>query len=285
MKKGIACLLVFFLVVGFFPGKPDAAGLMKVKVNGTLLMFDVQPFADNGRVLVPLRGVFEKLGGEVSWDNGTQSVTVSHPSGTVYLKLGATTAKINGEQQPIDVPAKAKEGRTFVPLRFVGEAMGAAVNWSVNDQTVYIFSGELTSLLKPFSKGMTKAEIEKHVSVTRYLDLGNSEGIAYAPVTLFGYEATAEFDIMKNGLMTVAVSFEVEGEVSAIGKLYSDKVKEEYGEYVKNTFLFYDYSSVWQQYMSPLNNRYQVNVDERSNGKVKVMIEKIFPDTTTTISN
>ncbi|MCM3733441.1 copper amine oxidase N-terminal domain-containing protein [Fictibacillus nanhaiensis] len=284
MKKFTAFLLAFLLFIGLMPANADAASKIKVQVHGSLLTFDVQPYMENNRVLVPLRGVFEKLGGEVIWDNKAQAVTVKHSGGTVYLKLNSKNVQINGVQKTIDVPAKLKNGRTFVPLRFVGEAMGAAVDWSANYQTVYIFSGELTSFLKPFTKGMTKADIEKLVSVNKYFDLGNGEVIAYAPVKLYGHDATAEFDILKKGLMTVTVSFLVDGEVEAIGKKYSDKVKVEYGDYTKNRFQFYDYSSAWEQYLSPINNLFYVNANQRSNGKVEVKIEKIMPDIKTTIT-
>jgi Copper amine oxidase N-terminal domain len=284
LKKIISSILAVFLLVALLPMNADAAGKIKVQVNGSLLTFDVQPYADNERVLVPLRGVFEKLGGAVSWDNSTQSVTVTHKGGTVKLKLNAKTVQINGVEKGIDVPAKAKEGRTFVPLRFVGEAMGAVVNWSDKDQTVYIFSGELTNLLKPFSKGMTKTDIEKHISNSKYLDLSDGTGVMNAPVTIYGYPADAQFYIAENGLMTIMVTFEVTGEVEAVGKFYSEQIKKEYGAYKANTLPFHDYSNVWEQYMSPLNTRYALNVNERLNGRVEVKIEKVFPDTKTTVT-
>ncbi|MFD1358995.1 copper amine oxidase N-terminal domain-containing protein [Fictibacillus halophilus] len=280
----IVFLLALFLLVSLLPTKTEAAGEIKVQVNGNLLIFDVQPYMDNNRVLVPLRGVFEKLGGEVTWNNETRSVSVKHTGGTVKLTLDSKNVLINGKQKAIDVPARLKDGRTFVPLRFVGEAMGADVKWSGYNQTVYIFSGELTNFLKPFTKGMTKSDIEKLVSVTKYFDLGDGEVIAYAPMKLYGHDATAEFDILKNGLMTVTVSFVVDGEVAAIGKKYSDKVKAEYGTYTKNRFEFYDYSSTWEQYLFPINNLFYVNANQRANGKVEVKIEKIFPNTKTTIT-
>jgi serine protease Do len=51
---------------------------------------------DNNRVLVPLRGVFEKLGGEVTWDNEIRSVSVKHTGGTVKLTLDSKNVLING---------------------------------------------------------------------------------------------------------------------------------------------------------------------------------------------
>jgi Copper amine oxidase N-terminal domain len=283
LKKIISSILAVFLLAVLLPMNADAAGKIKVQVNGSLLTFDVQPYADNGRVLVPLRGVFEKLGGEVSWDNSTQSVTVTHKGGTVKLKLNAKTVQINGVEKAIDVPAKAKEGRTFVPLRFVGEAMGAVVNWSVNDQTVYIFSGELTNLLKPFYKGMTQEEIEPLVTVIRYMEYKDDMTL-HAKLNIFGQEGNAYFSLINNKLMSIQVNIVVDGEVNAVGKQYSDTVKAEYGNYEKNTHPYHDYLTVWQQYMSPLNIRYELTATERGNGKVEVSFNKIFPDTKTTVT-
>lgn len=107
-------------------------------VNGSQLQFDVPPALENGRTLVPLRAIFEALGAEVTWDSATWTVFASWDSGNMTLPIGSIQATVNGQLVQLDVPAQLIDGRTMVPLRFVGESMGALVGWYGNSQVVTI---------------------------------------------------------------------------------------------------------------------------------------------------
>ncbi len=95
-----------------------------------------------GRVLVPLRGVFESLGATVNYDAPTSTIYAMRDSTNVQLRLGSTQASVNGQQRVLDVPAQARFGRTLVPLRFVSETLGAQVQWVEAQRTVYITQGD-----------------------------------------------------------------------------------------------------------------------------------------------
>lgn len=82
-----------------------------------------------GRVLVPVRGTFDQMGATVTWDNTSQTVTASHDGSTITLKIGDNVAMKNGDPITLDVPPQIIEGRTMIPLRFIGEALGAKVSW------------------------------------------------------------------------------------------------------------------------------------------------------------
>lgn len=120
-----------------FEGKPDSAYVVKLKrpaivtvyLNGSKIIFDQLPVIDNGRTLVPLRAIFEKLGATVEWDGATNTVTATKDGTTVSLTINNTTAYKNGEPITLDVPAKIVGGRTLVPVRFVGDCFGAKVEW------------------------------------------------------------------------------------------------------------------------------------------------------------
>ncbi len=111
-----------------------------VFVDNQPVAFDVPPAITGGRVLVPLRGVFERLGAIVAWDDGTQTVLAERGQTTVSLRIGSTQAMINGQPAYMDVPAMLVSGRTMVPLRFVSQALGAQVGWDAASTTVSIFS-------------------------------------------------------------------------------------------------------------------------------------------------
>jgi len=116
------------------------AGPIAVQVNGEPVSFPyAQPTQIAGRVMIPLRGVLERLGaGRIDWRPQQQEVLVSGSHGDLQLRIGERTAQVNGRQVPLDVPPLILQNTTMVPLRFVSENLGARVDWLPGNQTVYI---------------------------------------------------------------------------------------------------------------------------------------------------
>lgn len=94
----------------------------------------------NGATLVPMRAIFEALGAEVKWEGATRTVTATKGSTEIRLSLGKTDAYINGALKVLSTPAASVDGTTMVPLRFIGEALGAEVKWEGASKTVYVNS-------------------------------------------------------------------------------------------------------------------------------------------------
>lgn len=117
-----------------------------VSLDGAWLDLDPQPRLVNQRVMVPLRGVFQALGAVVDYDNSTKVINAVRGSSTVNLKIGARQATVNGETVALDVPAQLINGTTYVPLRFVSQALGASVNWVAASKDVEIRSVEPTHI-------------------------------------------------------------------------------------------------------------------------------------------
>ncbi|MBU5210548.1 copper amine oxidase N-terminal domain-containing protein [Heyndrickxia oleronia] len=120
--------------------KPSATPALEVYINGVKQSYDQSPVIENGRTLVPLRGIFESLGANVQWDQKNQVVTAIKTNTKIVLKIGAKSPTVNGKVSQIDVPAKVRNGRTLVPLRFVGEALGATVDYNSSKRTIRITS-------------------------------------------------------------------------------------------------------------------------------------------------
>jgi len=120
---------------------------INVIVNDTKLNFDVPPVVENGRTLVPLRAIFEALGADVNWDGATQSAYASTDGVDVSLTLGSDVMTVNGVSKKLDVPAKAVEGRTLVPVRAISEAFGCDVMWEGTQSTVHISEDKTLSEL------------------------------------------------------------------------------------------------------------------------------------------
>ena len=110
------------------------AWALSVTVNGQIATFNPPPIERAGRVFVPLRGVFERLGASVVYQGGVINATGNNR--TISLKIGSTTAAINGEAKTIDVAPFIIGASTYVPLRFVSEALGAGVNYDSGNAIV-----------------------------------------------------------------------------------------------------------------------------------------------------
>ena len=113
-----------------------AAQSVTVIVNGQTLNFTQPPIVRAGRVFVPLRGVFEQLGASVVYSNGQINATGN--GRTISLTIGSTQATVSGQPETMDVPPFIVGATTFVPLRFISQALGAAVNWNDSTSTVTI---------------------------------------------------------------------------------------------------------------------------------------------------
>jgi hypothetical protein len=112
---------------------------INVTVDGEVVPFAGQPpIEQDGSVLVPLRGVFEKLGAIVAYDGGTKTVLAVRGATAISLTIGSTRATVNGRPRILSLPAQTLNGTTLVPLRFVSEALGADVRWSGESRTVII---------------------------------------------------------------------------------------------------------------------------------------------------
>jgi len=89
-------------------------------------------------ILVPLRSMFEQMGGTVSYNASTKTVDVSKPGADVQVTVGKPEVVINGESRPLDVPPEIYKGSLVVPLRVISEGMGAYVQWVPDKRLVVV---------------------------------------------------------------------------------------------------------------------------------------------------
>ncbi len=115
-----------------------AQGAVRVFVDGDQVLFDQPPITQGGRVLVPLRGIFEKMGALVEWNPSTRTVRAARGTTLVELQIGSRIARVDGQAVTLDVPPMVVRGRTLVPLRFISESLGAMVEYRAESRTVLI---------------------------------------------------------------------------------------------------------------------------------------------------
>ena len=113
-------------------------GSRKISVFGREIKNDVAPKIVNDRTMLPIRIVAESLGGTVTWNGELQRVTIQKGADVILITIGADTAYVNGTAVKLDAAAFVENGRTYLPLRFVSETLGAQVAWKEAEKTVTI---------------------------------------------------------------------------------------------------------------------------------------------------
>lgn len=97
-------------------------------VNGITYTADTQPVVQDSRTFVPYRLLAEALGGSVTYDNSTQTITTVDGGTSIIMTIGSTNYTVNGTPATMDVaPFINSDNRTMVPLRFLAEALGCKV--------------------------------------------------------------------------------------------------------------------------------------------------------------
>jgi len=115
-------------------------------VGGALVSIDsdnpnVHPYIDeNSRTMVPARFVAERLGASVDWNAAAQKVTIKSGDRTIQMTIGSKSYTVNGVSYVMDTEPVIKSGwgRTMVPIRFISESLGRAVEWDAKNQLVII---------------------------------------------------------------------------------------------------------------------------------------------------
>ena len=122
----------FFVLIVLLIAPTAFAGSLKIIVNGNPVNFvDAEPYInEDGRTMVPIRFISEELGATVSWDQAKQAVNINYKDKQIDIPINEKYFYIDGKQIELDTVAVINNNRTIVPLRFVGEALGANVLWS-----------------------------------------------------------------------------------------------------------------------------------------------------------
>lgn len=113
-------------------------GYDSVISNKAKFKFDTPPVIKGGRTLVPVRAITEGFGAALSYDQESQTVTITKGETTIELTLGSTTAIVNGKEVIMDTKAGITNSRTYVPLRFIMETLKLNVEWDEETETIEI---------------------------------------------------------------------------------------------------------------------------------------------------
>lgn len=116
----------------------EAAPPVKLVILGQTVQSDVPPMIVQGRTLVPVRIISQKLKAKVDWDQSSQTAIVQYDGHTILLTYGAKYYIFDGEVKTLDVNIRLVNGRVLVPLRVISQSFGYKVDWQNASRTVVI---------------------------------------------------------------------------------------------------------------------------------------------------
>lgn len=162
------------------------ANEVSVSLNGEIIDFpNQQPTVVDGRTLIPLRGVFDKMGYSIDWDNDTKTATLEKDGKRISVQIGEKTIYVDGSPMAIDVPAQLINGSTMLPMRAITDASDTELLWDNENKIATIIAPELAQTVvsgaaQPTSED-ENAYLESYVSAfndfntaaSNFIDLGN----------------------------------------------------------------------------------------------------------------
>ena len=129
IRRFLVCVACAFgIIASATLGVRTVAAGVTVVVDGRPLYLKPGPIERAGRVFVPLRGIFERLGASVVYQN--RQINSTKGSTSVSLRIGSRQATVNGQPQIVDVAPFIVGATTYVPLRFIAQSLGAVVNYN-----------------------------------------------------------------------------------------------------------------------------------------------------------
>ena len=105
---------------------------------------DMPPVVLNDRTLVPVRAITEAMGAQVSWNDELKEAYITRNKDIVVLQLENKKGSKNGVEFTMDVPPKAINDRTMIPVRAFSEAFDCVVDWKAETRTVAISTDSKT---------------------------------------------------------------------------------------------------------------------------------------------
>ena len=142
-KTGLfsSCFAAGIALMGMCTAVIGAEGI-NIEIDGKPLETAVPAQIEEGRAMVPMRGVFEALNAEIQWDANTKTVTAKKGDTVIKMTAGLPLMEKNGKKQALDARVKIENGVTMVPLRAVSESFDCSVKWDDASKTVSIITPE-----------------------------------------------------------------------------------------------------------------------------------------------
>lgn len=221
-QSTIRCAVTIILMIVLtmsLSSSTSASNSISTFVNTKKLVFNTEPIMENGRTLVEFTPIFNALGLNVDWNNSTKTLVGKNEKVKIQLTLGSKTAYVNGNKVALEVAPKVIKGRTFVPLRFISDSMGAEILYHSNVKEIDIYSKEFYGERRTPSKSLKAARgtnwnmsvsevkgIEKSKLVGNIKE-GNLHALKYSPVSKYKYSTELNYYFENNKLIMIVYDF------------------------------------------------------------------------------
>jgi len=172
--------IIILTVLIIQPSVQAAEPNVQILIDGSTVNFpDAQPFINSdGRTMVPIRFVAEQMSCNVNWDGDYREVGIFGLGKKIVLRIESPDVQVNDQKVVLDTKPIIKEDRTYVPLRFISEAMGTKVDWDETKRIVKItnaitvennVSGSTTELPASNDAVIGTAKLEKSMGFASVL--------------------------------------------------------------------------------------------------------------------
>lgn len=111
------------------------------KVDGKVETMDTAPFIQDSRTFVPIAFASIAVGASVRWNAIKKEVIISKDGRILSMTIGNKAYMLNGKPYYMDVAPFIRDSRTFVPVAFVGIALGCKVAWIETERKVMVLEG------------------------------------------------------------------------------------------------------------------------------------------------
>ena len=149
MKKLFALLVCTLLCTAALCMPAAAQGeTATVVINGTQLEDSDAPVKlVQGRTMIPFRPVFLALGfadEDIAWDSGTRTISAAKEDVTVSFTIDQKQVTVLRDGDAVTTPTDVapyldpETNRTYIPARYVAEALDCRVGWDRESRTVII---------------------------------------------------------------------------------------------------------------------------------------------------
>ncbi len=307
MKKLLSILLTLAMLLSVTAVADNDE--IKVFLDGEQIQFDVQPFIENDRTLVPMRAIFEALGVRVNYTDEFHGEKLENPIISLFkdnddnetytsvtITIGSNKMKkaprmpIEGDTRThqyinLDAPAKIVSDRTFVPLRAVSEAFDCDVQWDGDTKTVTITSEEVLGNPTYTEKLMSQLPQDENYVVSPFslkmammMAANGAEGITQQEILdTFGVDDTKAFNEYSKQLIA-DLNADEKAEVNIANSIWFNKdiggkngdFSESFKKIIKNGF------SGTAEAVTNRNSVERVNewTEQQTNGKIKNLLDE-----------
>ncbi|MFC4306390.1 stalk domain-containing protein [Cohnella boryungensis] len=158
----------------------------------------------SGVTMLPMKSVFQTLGGTIASDAATKSHTITVGKTQIKLKAGSKAATVNGKNVTLKAAVRSENGQTYFPADLLSAALGAKLTWKPATQTLTIAFGQASMSVSTYQSGQTTKTASGLYAVA-----GTGKYAGYKLLKGHPYESTTAIYFKQSGTITSSILVDV----------------------------------------------------------------------------